>query len=152
MANRKCGLPCDTPETGVHNLSAEEVKILQYRFDFPVKSLCHEHFKDQFSRFGGWNLKCSDPCSRHKQACKSRLREIGLELARNVKNFTEHRIVPGKKVCRSCQDYLLELIRSNTVADSASAREDAEDEAGDDQGAAHEDNPEFDSPQFDSPG
>lgn len=158
-ALRKCDLPCDKAlakfEFKHHNLSPEEVDILSFRFDFPVQTLCHDHYLDQFNRYSSWQKKCSDPCLRHSKPVKIRLNDISLELAKQVTSSTEHRVIPGKKLCRPCEAYLKELIESNEL-DNAGEIEHCEDRRHDvpdhpDLEILEFDSPEFDSPQFDSP-
>ena len=96
MDIRKCDLPCDKPQINCHVLSKEEVEILSFRFDSPVQTLCHGHYMDQFSRYSGWQKKCSDPCTNHKKPVTARLKDISLELAKQVEISTEHRVIPGQ--------------------------------------------------------
>ena len=80
----KCDLPCD--RQGEHvKLSKAEVDILEYRFEFKVKTLCQDHYKDQFSRYPGWHKKCVDPCSRHSKPAKSKLTSVfALSHSKNI--------------------------------------------------------------------
>ena len=115
MDIRKCDLPCDKPQINCHVLSKEEVEILSFRFDSPVQTLCHGHYMDQFSRYSGWQKKCSDPCTNHKKPVTARLKDISLELAKQVEISTEHRVIPGQKLCRPCEAYLKELIQTSVA-------------------------------------
>ena len=77
---------------------------------------------------------------RHSKPVKLRLSEISIELANKVKQLTEHRVIPGQKICRPCAAYLSDLISSNEEA------------AVDDAPATVEvDYQVFDTPEFDSP-
>ena len=108
----KCDLPCDRQGEPV-KLSKPEVVMLEYRFEFKVETLCQDHYRDQFSRYPGWHKKCVDPCSRHSKPAKTKLSEISLDFANKVKSVTEHRVIPGQKLCRPCALYLNELISTS---------------------------------------
>lgn len=145
MDSRKCDLPCDKPLSQInsHILSKEEIDILSFRFDSPVQTLCHGHYMDQFSRYSSWHRKCSDPCTNHKKPVTARLKDISLELAKQVEISTEHRVIPGQKICRPCEAYLQELIQTSESLKVAG--DDGRDEP------SEPENLDFDSPQFDSP-
>jgi hypothetical protein len=125
-----CDLQCESRGTSFHTLNPEEIETLKFRFDFPVKVLCPEHYRQQFSLYPMRQNKCSDPCLRHSKPAKWRLCEITLDLANKVKESTEHRVIPGQKLCYPCVAHLKELITTN------------------DDPPGHDDSPavEFDSP------
>ena len=117
MEENKCDLPCDEHRVGFkyHTLSSYECEIMKFRFEFPVQRLCENHFRDHFTLYSlkKNHQKCCDPCNRHKKVAKSNLCEISLEFAQKTKNFSEHRVIPGQKLCRRCISYLNEVISSN---------------------------------------
>ena len=115
----KCNLPCDAMEGGkIHKLNDEEIDVLQFRFGFEVGYLCDNHYMDQFSRYNGWHKnKCSDPSNRHKKPAKTNLKLISLDFARQVKLFTEFLIIPGQRICRKCELFLIELIEEERERD-----------------------------------
>ena len=106
-----CDLPCDNKVTKSNKLTDEEIEILEFRFGFSMKFLCEQHYNDQFSRYKGWHNKCSDPLNIHAKTVKASLREIQLDFAKNVKRYTESRVVPGQKICINCVKKLRELVR-----------------------------------------
>ena len=108
MAKEKCDMPCENSEGNIHKLSVNECEILKFRFYFPITALCNEHYKDHFSRYPGWYKRCSDPNKRHKKVVKSNLKEISLETAQKVKQFTEFCVIPGQKLCKYCEKFVLE--------------------------------------------
>ena len=106
-----CDLPCDTGGPKFNKLSDIETEVLKYRFGFNIVNLCHEHYLDQFSRYTNWHSrKCADPCNRHKKARKTGLTVISLETAKSVKNKTEYSVIPGQSICRTCLEYLDEIM------------------------------------------
>ena len=146
MESAKCDFPCDG-QGKVVKLSQDEMDMLEFRVDFSVQKLCQDHYKDQFSRYPGWQNKCSDPYKKHGRPAKIRLNEISLEFAKKVRSVTEHRVIPGQKLCRPCLYELTELINTSEPDDSEESEEHVH-------GDKNEDPPiteEFDSPQFDSP-
>ena len=130
-------------------LNTDEVDTLKFRFEFPVKSLCEDHFHQQFVLFPLKQKKCCDPCLRHSKPVKLRLSEISLELAHEVNKSTEHRVSPGEKLCRTCTAYLSELISS--YEESVVDKMQQQDNKHDDSAATEYDSPGFDLPEFDSP-
>ena len=94
--------------------------------------------------------KCSDPCMRHKKPNTCRLSEISLDLALEVERTTEHRIIPGQKLCQHCLSHLRELISTNAEIVSDEDDDQAEEEQKQDDPAENEFDI-FDSPQYDSP-
>ena len=154
MTTRKCDVPCDQQDERDknHTLSDSEKKVLKFRFDFPVKTLCPEHYKDQFVKYEHWHKKYSDPCMRHHKPVKVRLHEISLDLALEVDSNTEHKIIPGQKLCRPCLYHLRELIITNTelVSGDVPIQEDVED-VEDDREDEELENIMFDSPKSASP-
>ena len=110
MAPARCDLPCDNEDGKEHILSDEEIEILNFRFDFEIRILCHRHYQDQFSRYNGWHRKCSDPNHRHKKIVKSNLVEISLDTAKDVRRFSEYRVIPGQSLCKYCAKFLLEIV------------------------------------------
>ena len=74
-----------------------------------MKTLCHQHYLDQFSRYSGWQTKCADPCNRHKKPGKSNLKIISLDMARSVKTYSDYYcVIPGQKICNNCTTFLYE--------------------------------------------
>ena len=111
MSNPKCDLPCENEQCKIIHINEKETEILEYRFSFPVKYLCQEHYYDQFSRYESWHKKkCSDPCLRHKGTVKSNLKLISLSVAKKVKLYTEYSVTPGKSYCYKCFVYLNEAV------------------------------------------
>ena len=152
MTGRNCDLPCERQGEldKNHTLSVSEINILKFRYDFPVQTLCPDHYNDQFSKYPAWHKKCSDPCMRHKKPNTYRLSKISLDLALEVKSITEYRIIPGQKLCQHCLYHLREVISTNAEIVSDGDDDQPEVEQRQDDPADDEDNM-FDSPQYDSP-
>ena len=112
MTDFKCELPCVNPGDDVRILAQDEIDIMNFRVNLPVKYLCQIHFKDHFRKYSGWYKKCCDPGLRHKQPRRSKLEVIDLKLAQNVSKCTEYRITPGQKICNACKNFLKEFIDS----------------------------------------
>ena len=110
MAAPLCDLPCDNTDVENHQLTREESEILEFRFGFVTNVLCKQHYIDQFSRYKGWQKKCSDPKNRHTKVVKTYLKDINLEFAKKVKMHTECRVVPGQKLCLNCERALREEV------------------------------------------
>ena len=70
MERNKCDLRCENKGDAYHTLSPDEVEILKFRVDFPVKVLCPDHYRQQFSMYSVGQKKCSDPCWRHSKPAK----------------------------------------------------------------------------------
>ena len=58
---------------------------------------------------------------------KSQLREVSLQFANIVMKKTEHRVIPGKSICRKCELFLIELA-AETTDEFWSVETDSEDE------------------------
>ena len=128
MEASRCGLPCDNDCDKSLKLSKDEIKILNFRFNFPIEFLCPQHYDDQFSRYSGWHSKkCCDPCQRHSRPMKSQLREVSLQFASKVMKKTEYRVIPGKSICKKCELFLIELA-AETTNEFWSVKTDSEDE------------------------
>ena len=154
MERNKCDLNCDKKgEHGkYHTLNFDQAETMKFRFNFPVQTLCHEHYELQFTLYPHSQTKCSDPCLRHIRPAKVRLVAISLDLAKQVKQFTEHRVIPGKTLCRTCVAHLQEVISSNEDVAEVEVEQYNNGERNKDTVATEElDLPEFDSPEFDSP-
>ena len=108
-----CDLQCANRGTLCHTLNPEQIETLKFRFDFPVKVLCDEHYRFQFTLYPMKQNKCSDPCLRHSKPAKWRLCEITLDLTNKVKASTEHRVITGQKLCYPCVAHLQELITTH---------------------------------------
>ena len=83
---------------------------MNLRVNHSVKYLCPNHYKDNFQKYSGWYKKCCDPCLRHKKPRRSLLEVISLKFAQKVFQYTEYRIIPGQKICKSCRDFLTQFI------------------------------------------
>ena len=142
MEGNKCDLLCDRQgeQSTFHNLNTGEIDILRFRFDFPVQTLCQHHFHHHFTLYPLGQKKCSDPCVRHSKPVKLRLSEISVDLANKVEKLTEHRVIPGQKICRPCAAHLSDVISSNEEAavENAPTTDVVDDQV-------------FDTPEFDSP-
>ena len=141
-----CDLQCDKHGeiSKSHTLTKDEVEIMKFGVEFEVQNLCEDHYRDQFTfyQIRKSNNNCSDPCLRHSKVVKVNLSEVSLEFARKVKEFSEHRVIPGQKLCKHCISYLTELITSNKEMRCQ------DDEFADTQQLSGS---EFDSLPFDSP-
>ena len=147
MERNKCDLRCENKGDAYHTLSPDEVEILKVRVDFPVKVLCPDHYRQQFSMYSVGQKKCSDPCLRHSKPAKWRLSDISLDLANKVRNLTEHRVIPGQKLCSPCIAHLNELLQTSEIVVEAETEVNPPGEMNDDDDAGTE----VDSQQFDSP-
>ena len=112
-----CDLQCDK-QWGIsksHTITKDEVQIMKFRVESEVQNLCEHHYRDHFTLYQirKSNQKCSDPCLRHRKVVKVNISEISLEFAQKVKDFSEHRVIPGQKLCKHCISYLTELTNSN---------------------------------------
>ena len=118
MASNKCDMNCENEETNVlHNLSDVEKEIMKFRVGLDLENLCDKHYRDQFIKYTSWHSrKCADPRNEHKKSRKTGLVVITLETARNVKNYTEYRVIPGQSVCRTCLQYLSDLVEESMGA------------------------------------
>ena len=94
-------------------LSEAEVEVLSYRIDYPTKSLCEIHYRNEVVLFPLNQKCCADPESRHKRKVKANLLPVSLALARSCKQYTETRVSPQSKICKHCQSYLTELIETS---------------------------------------
>ena len=102
----KCELPCTNPNDDVRILNQDEIEIMNLRVNHSVKYLCPNHYKDNFQKYSGWYKKCCDPCLCHKKPQRSLLEVISLKFAQKVFQYKEYRIIIGKKICKSCKDFL----------------------------------------------
>ena len=92
-------------------LSSEECEVLEFRFEFPIKCLCKKHYQEHFNLYALHNgRKCCDPRKNHKKMIKTNLSEVSLEFAKAVRDKTEYRVIPGKRLCLHCQIFLKDLI------------------------------------------
>ena len=118
MSMNRCSLQCEEcVSSDTISLSQVEIETLEFRFSFPVLSLCKKHYDDQFKRYIGWQYKCCDPRGGHSKAIKSDLRTISLCFAQDISKFTEYRVIPGQKLCKRCQSFLSYMVDSSKVVD-----------------------------------
>ena len=92
-------------------VSDEERQILSFHYNFKIDAICRYHHRAIFTTFE-WNSKrkCCDPLQKHGKAIKINLKCVDLELAQNLRQYTNLDVKPRSCVCRDCFQLLQNLV------------------------------------------
>lgn len=98
----------------VKDLSSLESKYLKYRvcnFPFaPNGVICPSHRSNTLLNYSTYQIKCSDPFTKHCAPIKNSLREVTLEICEDFYEFSNVIIPPGNKLCINCHKSVIEKI------------------------------------------